>query len=307
MKADLSGLEALEAVVKFGGFSRAATHLHKVQSAVSHQVSKLEKQLGVQLLTRDGYRVRLTPAGETILAEGRRLIAQADRVRFVAKQFAEGWEPQLLIVIDGIVPLDPTLAAVRMLTAERLPTRIQVSVEFLRGVQQRFQKDQADLMLVADYKSDPYLQEEALPDVTCILCVGRSHPLANLAAVSLAQLQDHVELSVQRSSDEQDSDQRLFGCERRVYLPSFQTKREALLLGVGFGWMPLHLVRLELKSGRLTELQYVGGTRYRFTPKLVYRSSQPLGRAASQFVALLKNAPWPRVQAMQSRRRGKGS
>ena len=46
MKLDLNGLEALEAVVKYGGFARAAKHLHKVQSAVSHQVRKIEQQLG---------------------------------------------------------------------------------------------------------------------------------------------------------------------------------------------------------------------------------------------------------------------
>jgi len=121
---DLSGAEALEAVVKYGGFARAAEHLHKVQSAVSHQVQKLEKQLGVKLFDRDGYRVCLTPAGEAILAEGRRLLAQAEHLRSVARQFSEGWEPRLVIIVDGILPLDPTLAALKTLAAERVPTRI---------------------------------------------------------------------------------------------------------------------------------------------------------------------------------------
>ena len=34
--------------MKYGGFARAAEHLHKVQSAVSHQVRKIEQQLGIQ-------------------------------------------------------------------------------------------------------------------------------------------------------------------------------------------------------------------------------------------------------------------
>jgi DNA-binding transcriptional LysR family regulator len=72
-----NSLEALEAVVKYGDFSRAAEHLHKVQSALSHQVRKIEQQLGLTVFNRDGYRVYLTPAGEAILAEGRRLLAQA--------------------------------------------------------------------------------------------------------------------------------------------------------------------------------------------------------------------------------------
>jgi DNA-binding transcriptional LysR family regulator len=104
MQLDLNSLEALEAVVKYGGFARAAEHLHKVQSAVSHQVRKIEQQLGVSVFNRDGYRVHLTPAGEAILAEGRRLLAQAEHVRSVARQFSQEWEPSLHIIVDGILP-----------------------------------------------------------------------------------------------------------------------------------------------------------------------------------------------------------
>ena len=88
MQLDLSALEALEAVVKCGGFGRAAEHLHKVQSAVSHQVQKLEEQLGITLFNRESHRVCLTPAGEVILAESRRLLSQAEHVSSLARQFS---------------------------------------------------------------------------------------------------------------------------------------------------------------------------------------------------------------------------
>ena len=292
MQLDLNGLEALEAVVKYGGFARAAEHLHKVQSAVSHQVRKIEQQLGVTLFNRDGYRVHLTPAGEAILAESRHLLAQAEHVRSVARQFSQGWEPGLVIIVDGILPLDPTLAAMKALAAARVPTRIQVKVEFLRGVQSRFEKENGDLMLVADYAADPYLQEEALPAMDCVLCVGRSHPLAKTKRVSLADLQEHVELSV-HAREEQGHDRHLFGCERAFFLSNHHAKKEALLMGVGFGWMPLYLIHHEIKAGTLRELKYVGGSSYRFTPHLVYRADRRLGRAGLQFVELLRKAAWP--------------
>lgn len=292
MNLDLNGIAVLEAVVKYGGFGRAAKRLHRAQSSVSHQIGKLEEQLGVSLFSRDDYKVRLTPAGHAILAEGRRLLAQMERVQSVARQFSQGWEPTLLIVVDGILPLAPMLSAVRALTKEGAPTRIQVRVEFLSGVQRRFETDRADLMLVVDYAADPFLREEALPHIDCVLCVGRSHPLAHARSVSLAELQDHVELSVQHSDEEQESDRHLFGCERRVYVSSFHSKREALLMGVGFGWMPLHLVHGDLEAGAVRELHYVGGARYRFTPRVVYRAEDKIGRAALQCLALLRAAEW---------------
>ncbi len=301
MKLDLNGLEALEAVVRYGGFARAAVHLHRVQSAVSHQVRKIEEQLGVTLFNRDGYRVHLTPAGEAILAEGRRLLAQAEHVRWVAQQFSQEWEPTLSIVVDGILPLDPTLAAMKALAAAHVPTRIQVKVEFLRGVQSRFEKENGDLMLVTDYAASPYLHEEALPTMDCVLCVGRSHELARAKSVSLADLQEHVELSVQHTSEEQGFDRHLFSCERAFFLSSHHTKKEALLMGVGFGWMPLYLVHNELRSGALREVKYQGGSWYRFVPRLVHRADRRLGRAGQEFVSLLRTSDWPQPRLLRRR------
>jgi hypothetical protein len=51
----------------------------------------------------------------------------------------------------------------KTLAAARVPTRIQVRVEFLRGVQSRFEKESGDLMLVADYAASQYLHEELRP------------------------------------------------------------------------------------------------------------------------------------------------
>ena len=289
MRPDLDALQALDAVVRHGGFARAAVQLHKVQSAVSYQIRKLEEQLGVTLLDRRGYRVRLTPAGEVVLAEGRRLVAQAEHVASVAQQFAAGWEPRLTVIIDGLLPLEPTLRALKTLADERVPTRIQVKVEFLGGVQFRFEKDRADLMLVKDFAADPLLAAEALPDIECVLCVSPAHPLAGGRAVSLDALHQHVELSVQDSSDQGD-DRHMFGGERVFYLSGFDTKKQALLMGLGFGWMPLYLVAAELRMGALRELRYVAGSRYRFTPLLVRRTDAPLGRTGARLVALLRGA-----------------
>ena len=155
---------------------------------------------------------------------------------------------------------------------------------------------------MADYAADPYLSEEALPAVDCVLCVAAGHPLASIKNVSLAELQEHVELSVQHSSEEQGHDRHLFGCERSFYLSSFQTKKEALLMGVGFGWMPLYFIEKELKTGALRELRYVGGWRYRFTPLLVYRTNRSLGNAAQRFIELLRAGAWPKSKLKRLRK-----
>jgi DNA-binding transcriptional LysR family regulator len=289
MRVDLDAIEALDAVVHCGSIARAAERLHKVPSAVSYQLRRLEERLGLGLLDRAGYRLRLTPAGEALLVEGRRLLAEARQVESLARQFAEGWEPRLLVIVDGILPIEPTLSAFRTLAEEHVPTRLQVKVEFQRGVQFCFERDRADLMLVKDYAARPYLRAESLPEVECVLCVAPSHPLASARPAHLRDLQAHVELSVQDSSGHPD-DPHGFGGERACYLSGFDAKRQALLMGVGFGWMPLNSVRDDLRAGRLRELRYAGGSRYRFTPRLVHRIDTPPGRAGSRLAALLREA-----------------
>jgi DNA-binding transcriptional LysR family regulator len=60
-------------------FGRAAELLHIAQPSLSHQIRRLEQQLGVTLFERTSRRVELTDAGRALLPEGRRLLAQSER------------------------------------------------------------------------------------------------------------------------------------------------------------------------------------------------------------------------------------
>lgn len=65
-------------------FGRAAERLHIAQLAVSQQVARLERELGVRLFDRTPRRVRLTAAGHRVLGAARDALAAADRVRIAA-------------------------------------------------------------------------------------------------------------------------------------------------------------------------------------------------------------------------------
>ena len=62
------------------------------------------------------------------------------------------------------------------------------------------------------------------------------------------------------------------------------SKRLAALSGVGFGWLPEHLIGGDLAAGTLVP---VGGQQWTYHPKLVHRAGRPLGRAATLFVEAL--------------------
>lgn len=78
---DLSALTIFRAVVRENGVTRAALKLNRVQSNVTTRIRQLEETLGVDLFIRDGRRLVLSPAGETLLPYAERLLALADEAR----------------------------------------------------------------------------------------------------------------------------------------------------------------------------------------------------------------------------------
>src|SRR5260370_19870879 len=96
-------------------FGRAAERLHIVQPAVSQQIRRLERELGVPLFDRSSRHVRLTAAGGRLLPDALAVLAAADRVRQVAADVAAG--------ADGLL---------RVRTSQGLGTLLDRSLDALR-------------------------------------------------------------------------------------------------------------------------------------------------------------------------------
>ncbi len=289
MRLDIEALRVLNVVVQEGSFAKAAAKLHKAQSAISYQIKKLEDNLGMVIFDRSQYRAALTPAGRALWSEGRRMLQLASRIETLAERYGEGWEPRLDLVIDGALPLAPIMTALKVIADRKIPTLIQVKTEFLGGVPMRFDQEQADMMLAIEYQPSPLLKTIALPATRMVLVAAGHHPLAGQTELELSQLYDFIELTIHDSSDpdKKQLDSLQFGGERVYFLSDFRSKKEALLMGLGFGWMPDFLIERELNSGELVELDYQGGSSHAVTPQLVYPSDRPLGKAGQLIAELI--------------------
>jgi DNA-binding transcriptional LysR family regulator len=78
---EIRQLRAVEAVARHRHFTRAAEELHLAQSALSHQIRQLERELGTNLFERTSRRVTPTEAGLAVAARARRIFVELDGAR----------------------------------------------------------------------------------------------------------------------------------------------------------------------------------------------------------------------------------
>jgi len=124
----ISQLRALVAIADSGTFSDAALALDLSQSAVSHAIATLEEELGVVLLNRGRQGAALTPLGEDVTAEARRMMGSLERIGQLAQQ-ARGLQ-------QGTV----RIAGFRSVATHILPEVIQQFRQDYPGIQVRIEE-----------------------------------------------------------------------------------------------------------------------------------------------------------------------
>jgi DNA-binding transcriptional LysR family regulator len=96
----LTQLRVFEAVVRHGGYTRAAAELHLAQPTVSVQMRKLAETVSARLLEVTGRRVRPTPAGQALYEACRTLFETLARLEDVLAGLREGEDSREIIDTD---------------------------------------------------------------------------------------------------------------------------------------------------------------------------------------------------------------
>ena len=306
MTLNLEGVLLLDAIARAGSFAQAARDLGKVPSALTYSVRQLEEDLDVLLFDRRGRRATLTPAGRTLLADGRRLLGDADALVKRVQQIGSGWETDLRIGVDALISFEavaPLLADFDRLGA---PTRLRLTYEVFNGTWHALCEDRVDLALGASGAQPPPLASPVptggsaysapLGSVAFVFCVAANHPLAATdpdQALSVAQLRAH------RAVVLADSSGPLAGTatglsvgivpgQSCITVATMEQKIRAQLAGLGVGYLPEPFARPWLRNGQLVARQTEV---VRESASLFYGWRQPLpGKALSWWLGKLSVA-----------------
>jgi DNA-binding transcriptional LysR family regulator len=312
----LDQLRTFIAAVDEGSFSAASRKLLRAQSVVSETIGKLEEQIGVQLFDRSGRYPKLTPAGLAMLGDARSIITGVDLLKARAKGMSAGLEPELSVVIDVFYPIDAITQVAKEFRQKYPAVPLRIYVEALGGAITPVLDGRCSIGVIGSLPAIPdTLTYERLPGIAFLMVAARDHALAShRGKISKEALGKHTQIVLTDRSEL--SLGREFGVmsSSTWRLADLFAKHHFLLNGLGWGGMPLHVVRKDLEEGRLSVLpiEDVPPDGLILTMSVVWQTKSPPGPAGRWFVDRLKQipvdtgkVPKPQVSTRKVRRSGR--
>ena len=306
----LDQLRTFIAAVDEGSFSAAGRKLRRAQSVVSQTLANLEGQLGVKLFDRKGRLPVLTERGRALLAQARAVAGDMDLFKAHAKGLAGGLEADLSVVIDVMFPMAIVTAAVTAFHANFPITPLRLYVESLGAVIQPILDGRCALgVLGALPLLPPQFSQERLLAVRIVHVAAPKHPLAAYGGViPSTELTKHVQLVLtDRSSLSEGRDLGVLS-PRTWRLADLGAKHAFLRAGLGWGGMPIELVRSDIARGLLVEISAEGTPPGGFVLPMsaVYRTGAPPGPAGRWFIDCLKQHSEASLARRATRHRSAG-
>ncbi|GAA1457253.1 LysR family transcriptional regulator [Nocardiopsis exhalans] len=241
-------LRVLHAIAAHGSLSAASQALHVTNSAVSQQLTKLEREVGQPLVERNGRGVRLTDAAELLVEHTSRILSLVHR----AEADLEAHRGE----VTGHLRLSATPTAVRGLLPTALPALREahpaLRVELLEAEPQEsvsaMARGDADLALVVDWMGAPLELPQGMTRASLMEDIGdialpADHPLAHREILELDEILDLPWISWTRGSicdDWLNAIIRGRGAEPEIIhsAEEHQTKLALIAAGIGAAVMP---------------------------------------------------------------------
>ena len=297
---DLRQLEIIRAIADTGSFTAAGEKLHVSQSAISRQILLLEDELGEPVFHRIGRRIRITPAGESLLQLSHRVFQDLeDTVSGISdKQESLGGTLRLVGGMTVCLYLFPALLAEVRRIHPNLDLKVTVgsaerSIAMLRS-------GAGDLGLLTlpveatDLESTPALEEELL------LVTYPSHPLAKKKVIAPSDLDKQPFVLFETGSITRRLVEGFFTREQIHPQIIMETENVEIIKamvrsGLGISIVPWQAAAADVRTGQLSCSRIAGHSLMRQTGWLYPKMSR-LPRTVSEVIRVFDTVK-PRFEA----------
>ncbi len=261
---ELSQLRTFRVVAETLNFTRAAERLHLTQSAVSHQIKALEKELGEPLFIRTKRGVKVSQVGKVALEHAERILDEAEAMRehVSGREHSPIGRVRAAAATQAFVHLFAPLFESFMRKHPRIELSFRTTVSTDQTVTDILD-GAADVGFASVPVYSPTLHVTELFEDELVLVVGKKHPLANQQEVTVDQLEGERLILFERgASIRRTTDAFLKDVNIRLKpaLESNDTYFIKLMVehGLGVSLLPGWAVRDEVLDEKLARLQIAG-------------------------------------------------
>ena len=287
-RVTLEQWRVFHAIIEQDGYSQAAAHLHRSQSAISYSMSRLQEQLGIALLKIEGRKALLTDEGRILLQRSKKLINDAGEIENFAYHLSQGREAEINFVVDAAFPNDLLMSALAQFSKQSQGTRVQLQEVILSGATDALVSNKADLVIgvetPANFLSDPLINIE-------FIAVARSdHPLLQLEReITSAVLAQHTHVVIKDSGHTEKMDVGWLSSQDRWSVSSIESALTAIEHGLGYGWIPTNRLIEPLGNGTLKPLLLEQGSKYKAFLFMSFGHTNNIGPATRELAEIIKN------------------
>ena len=258
----LRQMQIFEAVVRLGGYTRAAEELHLTQPTISMQIKKLNEAIGYPLLEQVGRHVHPTVAGTEVYATARDIL---DRMVSLGEATTElGMVvkgPLRIAVITTAKYFMPHLLGAFITQYPEVQPILKVTNR--SRVLERLKSNEDDLLIMGQVPEDLDVVARPFVDNELVVVANTNHPLTKCSSITLKQLQKERFLVRESGSGTRLAINRLFAEQNLVIQPymelgSSEAIKQAVMAGLGISVLSRHNLRLELAHNHIAVLDVKG-------------------------------------------------
>lgn len=235
-------LRALDAIDHYGSFAAAAERLHKVPSALSYTIQKVESDLALALFDRSGHKAKLTEAGRLILDQGRFILDAIDGLADQAQQVANGIEARVELAIDTAASQAIVWPALVDFQKQWPFVQLELHHTVMSQGWEMLQEGKVDI-LITPMDRKPQLTGihiDVLQPYEFAFYAARHHALAALSQpASEEELKQHAIVVIRdRAERFQPVSLGWLASAKKVYVGTMAEKIAAQAAGLGAGYLP---------------------------------------------------------------------
>jgi DNA-binding transcriptional LysR family regulator len=296
-KITLSQWTMFDAVIREGGYLKAAAKLNRSHSSLHHAVNKLQQQLGVTLLEVHGKQPVLTATGQVVHRRAQQLLKDVADLETLARQLNQGWESEITIAVENIFPKSLLHPVLKKFNAANLNSRLKILDVVLGGAVEAIENATANLVITPilpqGYLGTQLITLELRP------YAHRNHILNQQPdPVSQKELANTLQIVIKDTATNETKTP--FGwlrAEKRWTVSDFYHALEILKIGDGFCWAPAHLFAREIETGEIKAIPTEGNLSRAATLYLVEPKPDARGPGVSLLADLIREeavtAPLP--------------